>query len=171
MIWTLISHMPQILLVATDVASVYIAAMFFSARVRRWSYRKRWGALPPASAQFDPILKSAPGGSHVPSDNLAWLRQAGLVRNPFEPKAREGLATRMAPQEAGLRARRPTFRRSIALQQMIARRERFVAGSAPSSRPWQTEAQPASLQPTGDTPNSYSPSVFWLGHMQNSQHA
>lgn len=171
MIWTLISHMPQILLVATDVASVYVAAMFFSARVRRWSYRKRWGTLPPASAQFDPILKSVPGGLHVPFADLARLRQAGLVRNPFEPTAAEGLEARMTSREAGVSARRPTFRRSLALQQMIARRERFDAGSAPSAPQEQTQAWPAGWQPTGGTPNPYSSSIFWLGHMQNSQHA
>jgi hypothetical protein len=171
MIWTLMSHMPAIVLVATDVASVYISAMFFSARIRRWSYRKRWGALPPTSAQFDLILKAVPGGSYVLSGNLARLRQAGFVRNPFEPNAREGLEARMTPQAAGTPARRPTFRRSIALQQRIARRERFDAGCAPSSSRWQTEARPASLQSTADMSSPYSRPVFGLGHIQNSQHA
>jgi len=38
-----ISHinMSTIALVSADIASIYISALFFSEKVRRWSYRKR----------------------------------------------------------------------------------------------------------------------------------
>jgi hypothetical protein len=169
MICTLIVHMPMIVLVATDVASVYIAAFFFSERIRRWSYRKRWGALPPASAQFDLILKAAQGSELYVE--AARLRQVGLLRSPFEPNVRRIRESRTEPPASGTPSRRPLFRRSTVLQRRIARRERFALSGAPDLPEWQTGSRPATLQPTGGISSSYSRPVFGLGHIQDSQHA
>lgn len=171
MICTLIVHMPMIVLVATDVASIYIGALFFSARIRRWSYRKRWGEIPIGTPQFDSGSTPAPGGFHDLSGNLARLRQVGLLRNPFDPNGHETPVSRTMPQASEPRSRRPIFRRSTVLQRRIARRERFASGSAPGSPQWQTESRPASLQPTDGISSSYLRPVFGLGHIQDSQHA
>ena len=170
MIWTLMSHMPTIVLVITDLASVYIGVLFFSERMRRWSYRKRWGSLPPASVQFDPILEAVPA-FHDRSGNLARLRQVGILRSPFEPNAREAMESRTTPQAPAVQARRLTFRRSVALQQMIARRERLAAGRPLHSSRWQAEAPSANLQAADEGPNPYLQPALGLGHIQESQYA
>lgn len=121
--------------------------------------------------QLESSSKSALGGFHDLSGGLARLRQVGLLRNPFDPNAREAPENRPARQETGTQSRRPTFRRSIVLQQIIARRERFAAACEPRSLQMQMEARPAGLQPAGGTPSSYLRPVFGLGQIQDSQHA
>jgi hypothetical protein len=171
MICTLIVHMPMIVLVATDIASVYIAAFFFSERIRRWSYQKRWGEVPSSNWEFDLISKEESNDFHDLAGNLARLRQVGLWRNPFEPNLRRIPENRTEPQASGTQSRRPLFRRSTVLQRRIARREGFALTGAPDSPQWQTGSRPAILQPTGGISSSYSRPVFGLGDIQDSQHA
>ena len=129
-----ISHinMSTIALVSADIASIYISALFFSEKVRRWSYRKRWGALPAIATQPDSnalaCVIAGGRGSDDLSGELGRPRQVNLLRNPFDAKPRQAQASGTAPRAHRDHSGRPTFRRSTALLQRIVQHERFVMG-------------------------------------------
>jgi hypothetical protein len=165
MTWMPTSNILTIVLLATDVASVYIGATFFSERVRRWSYRKRWGSLPAAKSHFDSSPRAALGGFDDLSGAGARPQQGGLLRNPFEPRPRKTPGSRTTPRALANQSRRPTFRRSTILQQRIARRERIAADCAPGSPQEHAEAWSGILQPAGGLRSPYFHPVLDLGHV------
>jgi hypothetical protein len=130
--WISHIHMSTIVLVSADIASIYISALFFSAKVRRWSYRKRWGALPAIATQPDSsalarVITRGRGGDDL-SGELGRPRQVNLLRNPFDAKPREALASGTAPCAHRNESRRPTFRKSTALLPRIVQHERIAMG-------------------------------------------
>ncbi|HEY2523846.1 MAG TPA: hypothetical protein VGI29_02230 [Candidatus Binataceae bacterium] len=132
-------------IVSADVASSCMRTVFFSNRFRRWKYRKRWGAVPGAVAHFDAVAMAAVGDAW----DAPTRHSSTILPNPFDPRTREALAaeTDMEAHEDG--ARRPTFRRSIVLQQKIAQHERALAVLGPKSpEPWEETRAPF-LPPEG----------------------
>ena len=117
------------ILVSADVASVCVSAAFFSQRVRAWTHRKRWGWHAPATSHLYSVvladMDDLSGGSIRP-------QPITMLRNPFDPAAREAQVSSMSPPAGRDRFRRPTFRRSTVLQQRIAKYENTLAGGAPS---------------------------------------
>lgn len=153
------------ILISADVASVCISAVFFSERVRRWTYRKRWGSLPSAIAHMDSIALAAmddPSGGSIRSQPVT------ILRNPFDPRAREALTSGMSPHADRGHSHRPTFRKSTVLQRRIAAYERDLASFAlVSSGPWE-EARPAIPPATGRLIKSRFES-FSIGRLQEAQ--
>lgn len=151
------------ILVSADVASVCISAVFFSERIRRWTYRKRWGSHPSAASHLYSVVLAG-------MDDLSGgsIRQPNtIVRNPFDPKAREALTSGTASTPYPGHSHRPTFRRSTGLQQRIAAYERALADFAPTlPEPWE-ETQPAILQTTSGLLNPRF-AGFGIGHLQEA---
>jgi hypothetical protein len=160
------------ILVSADVASVCISAMFFSERVRRWTHRKRWGAHPAASSLLYSVALASMDDSPIGSIRP----QSIAVRNPFEARTREELASGPAPRAPRDEFRRPSFKRSTVLQQRIAAYERALAAFA-MARPadfaragleQQNEARIATL-PSMDEPLNPYFERFAIGHLQEAQ--
>ena len=121
-----ISHLDIVakIIVSVEVASVSVNAVFFSDRVRGWVSRKRWGAVPSAVAHLDSIARAG-----MDDLSAAPIRPQAIavLRNPFDPRAREALGESPLAQRHLDEFRRPTFRRSTILQQRIAEYERALA--------------------------------------------
>lgn len=117
-----IAHLGTVatIVVSADVASFCVSSVCFSQRMRRWTLRKRWGAHPS-------IESIALAAVDDPSDRLIWLQPAAILRNPFEPRAREAAADGAQPRAERSECHRPTFRHSTVLQQRIATYERVLA--------------------------------------------
>ena len=165
-----------IVLLSADAASVYISALFFSEKARRWAYRKRWGTLPvvnpqPASLPREGLSTSAAGCPDDAYGGLTRFQQVSLRRNPFEPKPREALGHGIGPQAHRDPSRRPTFRKSTVLQQKIARHERAAAAFVPTTLQWPMGAQPAILPPSGGMPHPHFEPVFTFGQIRDTQPA
>ncbi len=102
-----------------DTAGFLIARLVLSERARR---RARIGPPRPAATIALPdraSLATAGDGASIKT-----IRSLGLVRNPFDPRTREGADDVPARKRSAHASRRPTFRRSIVLQQKVARYER-----------------------------------------------
>ncbi len=159
-----------IILVSADIATIYIGALFFSERARRWVYQTRWGSVPFPMLQLD----SARGGvaearaATVLSGELTRLRQTSLLPNPFDPTSRASLAS--GTMHAHEDNRRPTFRRSIALLKRVAQHESAVSGATATPRRWLAEAQPALPPTTAGLLNPQFEAVFRGGSTQEPQH-
>jgi hypothetical protein len=117
-------------MLSADLASIYVSALFFSAKLRQWSYRKRWGALPAATSHLYSVVLA---DMDDPSGGSIRPQPSAILRNPFDPRAREALAGSAAPQAHRDPSHRPRFRRSTVLQQRIAEYESTLAGLALSS--------------------------------------
>lgn len=170
MTWTPHSDLSTIILLSADVASIYISLLFFSNRVRRWSYRKRWGSLPVVSPQAESIPRTEKGYADDLCGGLTRLQHVSLLRNPFEPRLREG-PNATAPQVQRDGSRRPNFRRSTVLQQRIAQHATTAADYAPASPQWQREALSAILPDKGGKRHSDFDLAFTFHHGQESQPA
>lgn len=153
------------ILVSADVASFCVSALFFSERIRRWTYRKRWGSLPSAISHIDSIamagMDDLSGGSMRP-------QPVTILRNPFEARTREALAGGTAPLAYRDESRRPTFRRSTILQQRIAAYERALAGLAMAAPERHNETRIAILPIEGEALNRCF-ERFTIGHLQEAQ--
>ena len=127
-----ISHLDMVakIIVSAEVASVSVNAVFFSDRVRGWISRKRWGSVPSAAARLDSIARAG-----MDDLSAAPIRPQAIavLRNPFDPRAREALGESPLAQRHQDEVRRPAFRRSTVLQQRIAEYERALAVLALSS--------------------------------------
>jgi len=162
-----IAHLDTVtaILVSADAASICISAVFFSDRVRRWTYRKRWGSHPAATSHLFSVMLAGmddlSGGSIRP-------QPSAILRNPFDPRAREALAGSAAPQAHRDPSHRPTFRRSTVLQQRVAKYERALADFAPASAEPREKARPA-IPPTIDRLLNPRFEGFSLGHLQAAQ--
>ena len=130
MSWVLSLNFTTLIMLSADLASIYVSALFFSAKLREWSYRKRWGALPAATSHLYSVVLA---GMDDPSGGSIRPQPSAILRNPFDPKAREALAGGAAPQAHRDSSHRPRFRRSIVLQQRIAEYENTLAGLALTS--------------------------------------
>jgi hypothetical protein len=153
------------ILVSADAASFCVSAVFFSERIRRWTYRKRWGVHPAATSHLYSVVLASmddlSGGSIRP-------QPSAMLRNPFDPRAREAQAGGTGPQAHRDHSDRPTFRRSTVLQQRIAEYERSLAGVAPTPPEPRKKAQPATSPTTGRPPNPRFES-FGIGRFQEAQ--
>ena len=159
-----INHLNTVatVIVSAEVASFCMSAVFFSDRLRRWKYRRRWGAVPSAVAHFDAVAMAAVGD--------AWdipIRQPStILPNPFDPRAREAQAAATAADTYEDGTRRPTFRRSIVLQQKIARHERALALLESSSpEPWEDTRLPLTFANAGILGQHLK--ALGLEHIQN----
>ena len=162
-----ISHLNTmtIMLVSADAASLFISAAFFSERVRRWTYRRRWGSHPaPSSHLYSVVLADMDD----PSGNSIRLQPSSILRNPFDAKTREALGAGTAPLEHRNHSHRPTFRRSTALQQRIAAYERALASFALISPEPRKEARSAT-PPISEGLLSPSFGSFGMGYFQEAQ--
>lgn len=152
------------IVVSADAASLWVSALFFSERVRRWTYRKRWGSHPaPTSHLYSVVLADMDD----PCGGSIRLQPNAILRNPFDPRARETIADAIAVHAGQDHFRRLTFRRSTVLQQRIAAYERTLARCAPPSPQPQTQAQPTSSPKT--VPLNPSFESFGMGHLQAAQ--
>jgi hypothetical protein len=152
------------ILVSADVASVCVSAMFFSERVRRWTSRKRWGSHPLASALSYSV---AVAGMDDTSAVSLQPQPIAVLRNPFDPKAREKQAKSTAPEAHRDASRRPTFRRSTALQQRIAAYERALADFVIAAPERQNETRMGVLSTEGETLSPYF-ERFTVGNLQEA---
>jgi hypothetical protein len=107
------------IVVSADLASLWVSAAFFSERVRRWTYRRRWGSHPAVSSHLYSVVLAE---MDDPSGNPTRSQHGTVLRNPFDPKARQAFDRGMNPTARRDFAQRPTFRRSTVLQQRIAAR-------------------------------------------------
>ena len=153
------------ILVSADVASICVSAVFFSERVRRWTYRKRWGSHPAASTLLYSVALAGMDDSSIGSIRPQPI---ATLRNPFEARTREALACGTAPLAYRDESRRPTFRRSTVLQQRIAAYERALAGFAMAAPERQNETRIAIL-PTEDELLNPCFERFTIGHLQKAQ--
>jgi hypothetical protein len=153
------------ILVSADAASFCISAAFFSERVRRWTYRKRWGSVPTAISHLDSV---ALAGMDDLSGGSIRLQPMAILRNPFDPRARETLTGGTAPQAHRDHSHRPTFRRSTVLQQRIAEYERTLADFALTPPEPRAGARPATPPTTGRLLNPRFEG-FSIGHLQAAQ--
>jgi hypothetical protein len=121
-----ISHLNAVtaIVVSADAASICVSAAFFSERIRSWTCRKRWGSHPALASHLYSVVLA---DMDDPSGGLMRSQPGALLRNPFDPRAREASAGAIAPQAHRNHSPRPTFRRSTVLQQRIARYERTLA--------------------------------------------
>lgn len=103
---------------AGDLASFLVASLIFSERVRGFVRRLRSDQTTsaPEPATVAPFV-----GDTL---SLRASRSRALVRNPFDPSLREGMDDFSARKRNAHSSRRPTFRRSVVLQQRVARYER-----------------------------------------------
>jgi len=152
--------------VSADVASLCVSALFFSERVRRWTYRKRWGSHPAATSHLYSVVLA---DMDDPSGGSIGSQRGTILRNPFDPRAREALTGGTAPQAHRYRSDRPTFRRSTVLQQRIAEYERTLASFGFTPLEPRKEARPATSPPT--TVGLLNPRFggFSNGHLQAAQ--
>jgi hypothetical protein len=153
------------IVVSADVASVCISAVFFSERVRRWTYRKRWGSHPAASTV---VYSVALAGMDDLSSGSIRPQPITMLRNPFDPRTREALASGTASQAHRDQSHRPTFRRSTVLQQRIANYERTLAAFLLSSPEVRAETGSASLPTAGELLNPRFED-FSIGRFQEAQ--
>jgi hypothetical protein len=117
-------------MLSADLASIYVSALFFSAKLRQWSYRKRWGALPAATSHLYSVVLA---DMDDPSGGSIRPQPSAILRNPFDPRARETLGESPLVKRHQDEFHRPTFRRSTILQQRIAEYESTLAGLALTS--------------------------------------
>lgn len=106
------------IVLAGDLASFLVASLIFSERVR--SFVRRRQPEPTTSAPEPATVAPLIGDSF----SLRANRSRALVRNPFDPSMREGMDDASARRRNAHSSRRPTFRRSVVLQQRVARYER-----------------------------------------------
>jgi hypothetical protein len=154
------------IVVAADVASICVSAVFFSERVRRWTHRKRWGSHPATRAI---VHSAALAGTDDPSSGSIRPKPITILRNPFDPRwGREALISGTASPADREHSHRPTFRRSTALQQRIAAYEQALADFASASpEPW-IEARSAILSTAGGLLNTRFED-FAIGRFQEAQ--
>ena len=121
-----ISHLDTVakIIVSVEVASVSVNAVFFSDRVRQWILSQAMGGDTGRPLHLYSIalagMDDLSGGSIRP-------QPIAILRNPFDPRAREALGESPLAQRHLDEFRRPTFRRSTILQQRIAEYERALA--------------------------------------------
>lgn len=153
----------ETILVSADVASICVSAVFFSERVRQWTFRKRWGSHPAAGALS---LSVAVAGMDDLSIGSIRPLPIATLRNPFEARSREEMVGGTAPMADRDESRRPTFRRSTVLQRRVAAYERALAAGLvmPSPQP-QNETRSAVLRTEYETLNPYF-ARFAIGHLQ-----
>ena len=72
------------ILVSADVASFCVSALFFSERLRQWTYRKRWGSLPSAISHIDSVAMAGMDDLSVGSMRPLPVT---ILRNPFEARS------------------------------------------------------------------------------------
>lgn len=130
MSWVPSLNLTTLIMLSADLASIYVSALFFSAKLRQWSYRKRWGALPAATSHLYSVVLA---DMDDPSGGSIRPQPSAILRNPFDPRAREALGESPLVQRHQDEVRRPTFRRSTILQQRIAEYESTLAGLALTS--------------------------------------
>ena len=130
MSWVPSLNFTTLVMLSADLASIYVSALFFSAKLRQWSYRKRWGALPAATSHLYSVVLA---DMDDPSGGSIRPQPSAILRNPFDPRAREALAGGAAPQAHRDPSHRPRFRRSTVLRQRIAEYENTLAGLALTS--------------------------------------
>ncbi|HLK80838.1 MAG TPA: hypothetical protein VKT99_04985 [Xanthobacteraceae bacterium] len=123
------SEVTTILLLG-DTAGFLIARLVFSERVRRWV---RIGQPRPAATAVLP--DRAVPAAIADGASIKTIRSLGLVRNPFDPRTREREDDMPARKRSAHASRRPTFRRSIVLQQRVARYERITGRGEISLEP------------------------------------
>lgn len=152
------------ILVSADVASICVSAVFFSERVRRWTSRRRWGSHPLASA-----LSYSVAVASMDDISVGHIRPHPLtvLRNPFDPKAREELANGTTLETYREAPRRPTFRRSTVLQQRIAAYERALADFVMATPERQDEPRIAALATEYEPLNPYF-ERFTVGNLQEA---
>jgi hypothetical protein len=153
------------ILVSADVASIFVSAVFFSERVRRWTSCERWGSHPAASALSYSIAVAGMDDSSIGSIRP---QPVGTLRNPFDPRTREALANGTALRAHRDHSHRPTFRRSTVLQKRIANYERTLSAFLLSSSEVRTEARAAILPTAGGLRNPRF-EHFSVGHFQEAQ--
>lgn len=117
------------ILLAADTASFLVTSLVFSERARRWVRSKRSG---PNTNSPD---QSLVGSALEDQTSTKAVRSMGLVRNPFDPAIRESANSVSVRKRDTNSNRRPSFRRSIALQQRVARYERTLSRSEISIEP------------------------------------
>jgi hypothetical protein len=153
------------ILVSADVASICVSAVFFSERVRRWTYRKRWGSHPAVSTLSYSV---AVAGMDDPSIGSIRPQPIATLRNPFEARSREAMVGGTAAMADRDESRRPTFRRSTVLQRRVAAYERaLAAGFVTASPQRQNETRSAIVRTEYETLNSYF-ERFAIGHLQEA---
>jgi hypothetical protein len=103
-----------------------------------------------------------------PSGGSIRSQPVTILRNPFDPRAREASAGGVSPHAHRGPSHRPTFRKSTVLQQRIAAYERALANFAPASSGPSEEARPAIPPATGRLMNSRFES-FSIGRLQEAQ--
>jgi hypothetical protein len=119
-----ISHLntATTILLSLDAVSLGVSTLFFSETVRRFVRRRRWGLMHDVIPHIDTI--------ELPPIDSALQRpmraSVTLLHNPFEPKPRKPPEAPPAPAHPE-ELPRPSFRKSIALQQRISRYERAIA--------------------------------------------
>jgi|SRR5579862_7686688 len=147
MSWVPSLNFTTLVMLSADLASIYVSALFFSAKLRQWSYRKRWGALPAADSHLYSVVLA---DMNDPSAGSIRPQPSAILRNPFDPRTRDALAGGAAPQAHRNPSHRPRFRRSSVLQQRIAEYENTRAGLALTSSVL-PKAELPTIEPTTGT--------------------
>jgi hypothetical protein len=126
-----ISHLntATIVLLSVDAASLGISTLVFSERVRGFVRRRRWGLLHGVIPHIDTI--ELPPIDDAPKKSMRV--SVTILHNPFDPKARDHAAEPSPSPMHTEESHRPSFRKSVALQQRIAHYENLIARFAPGA--------------------------------------